>query len=98
MKAHVSGLTLPTRDEVLRQLDLLVVGAISPADIESWSERWVLWDHTPGNFVVIDDMPVWQTLVTLTGANLPSDNPSENLHGRDNFQRWAEQLRSAPPG
>jgi len=76
----------PTRDEVEAKLLHLKVGRCDRAAATDWASAYIDQD------VRVDDPGVWEALVALSGADLPTtDRPY--LHGEADFCMWLERLK-----
>jgi len=79
-------MTGPTRAEVEQKLLDLILGHCDREQASSWATHFVSQDAD------VEDSGVWDALVALSGADLPStDRPY--LHGEADFCVWLEQLR-----
>ena len=75
---------MPTRDQVLAQLDALIVGSTSREQAAMWAEQFLGSDE----FV---DANVWEGITALLGADL-KESPDVYLHDHDNIIEWRRRL------
>lgn len=76
----------PTRAEVEARLLDLITGKCDRAAATDWAAAFIVQDAR------VDDRGVWEALVALSGADLPTtDRPY--LHGEADFCIWLERLK-----
>ncbi len=81
-------LPAPSREEVEAKLIDLTEGRLSREEITLWAAQWVMQDDPD-----VDDLKVWNALVTLSGTDLIStDRPY--LYGEEDFQIWLDDFRA----
>ncbi|WP_297512595.1 hypothetical protein [uncultured Caulobacter sp.] len=95
MKSTVNSVGQPSRDEVLAKLGELVDGRIDRGQASAWASQWLAEDRIPGSKVTVTDIPAWNTLVSISGADTyGGDRPF--LYDEDDFRDWALKLEAAP--
>ncbi|GAA3604322.1 hypothetical protein GCM10022419_106290 [Nonomuraea rosea] len=77
----------PSRDEIRTVITGLIEGRRSREEVASWAERTMLELEDSR----ISDMVVWESLQTLSGADL-KDSPTTYLHNEDDLHSWLSEL------
>jgi hypothetical protein len=76
----------PTRADVEQKLLDLILGRCNREEASSWASQFLSSDAE------VKDAPLWNALVALSGADLPSTDRAY-LHSEVDFCVWLEQLR-----
>ena len=76
----------PTRADVEQKLLDLIVGRCNREEASSWASQFLSSDTE------VKDAPLWNALVALSGADLPSTDRAY-LHSEVDFCVWLAQLR-----
>ena len=80
--------TLPSRQEVVLQLQGLINGLYTRVEVSDWATKWVVEDDPNAE---ISDEGVWEALESLSGADLPTtDRPY--LFEVEDFKIWLAEL------
>jgi hypothetical protein len=87
-------MTFPSRAYTEARLVALVDGSLTPEEAAEWARPFVVDESTHPDRL---DVPVWQALTELLGADLRS-SPSEYLHGPDDYASWLTTFRQAVTG
>ncbi len=79
---------LPSRPEVVIQLQGLIDGVYTREEVSQWATKWVVEDDPDTE---ISDEGVWNALESLSGADTPTtDRPY--LFEVEDFKIWLAEL------
>lgn len=79
---------LPDRATVRSYIEDLIVERRSREEVADWASQFICGDY---DHIHIVDMPAWEMLSALAGADL-KDSPTEYLHVKEDFEEWAKEL------
>jgi hypothetical protein len=78
----------PTRADVEHKLLDLILGRCNREEASSWASQFLSGDAE------VNDQPLWDALVALSGADLPSTDRAY-LHSEVDFCVWLERLKKS---